>query len=933
MQKLHHDLEERHPWYMAYHKIPYISLLNFAFFIGFAYLSASIVGQQVNPTNQLAAVGSLLQDSAQSAQTDPEKYVPGQILVEFRTGVTRAAHDKTLKEAGASVKSSLSQIHVEVLSVPVGAEKRVRDALAHNPRVQFAELDGLVEPSLMPNDPYVNQMWALGKISAFNGWDISKGSGVTIAILDSGIDGGHQDLAANMLPGYNFMLNSSNTLPDGACHHGTPVAGSAAAVGNNATGTIGIAWQSKILPVVIAGPDSTGTGCWASWSNLASGITYAVDHGAKVINISYGGSSSGSSLLSAETYAWNKGAVLVASAGNDALNGNPIRYPASDPHVVSAAATDYNDVAASFSEYNQYVDLAAPGANVYDVDERGSSGYTPGDYATMSGTSFSAPTIAGLAALVWSVNPSLTNQQVIDLMQKNADDLGDAGYDIHYGWGRINLNRTLAAAAGQTPVADTTAPSVVMPSIGTYAKGGVDITPTYSDDTGVAKIELWKDNSLYATDPVGPFSFYWDTTLEVNGNHAIQLKAYDAAGNAGASVVKTVAVDNGIPSATITSPASGASVAGPVTIGGTAADATSGVGSISLYVDGARVCSTFTSSPFTCQWNSVSSIDGSHTIKSEVYDKAGNIASTTVSIKTINNSTLDTVPPSVSVTSPQNGAIVSKTVPISFTLSDNSGTVARAELFKDGQLLSTLSSITSTSSNVFQWDTSKEANGSHALEVRAYDAANNAGTSATVTVTVDNTVPDIAKPTTVISAPMGGSTLTGTIIVAASASDNVAVSKVDLFEDGALVSSDTTAPYAWSWDTTLDVNGTHVLQSKAYDAAGNMGSSAQISVVVSNAIASTNAPPTVNIISPTNGAKIKTNGNTSISVTASDTDGIASIVITIDGAKVKTCTNATSCSYAWSNKTMTSGSHTILATAVDKSSTANSASTSITVTK
>jgi thermitase len=931
MQKLHHDLGEAHPWYSFYHKIPYVSFFNFALFVGFAYFSASILEQRVNPPTQLAAVGALLPGESQSQASDPEKYVPGQIIVKFKAGVAKNAHDKTLKDAGSSVKSTIPQIRVEILSVPIGAEKKVRDALAHNPQVQFVELDGMTEPSFTPNDTLTSSMWALNKVSAFDGWGISKGAGITIAILDSGIDGGHQDLAANMVPGYNFMLSSTNTAPDGACHHGTPVAGAAAAVGNNATGTIGIAWQSKILPVVIAGPDSTGTGCWASWSNLASGITYAVDHGARVINISYGGASSGSSLLSAETYAWNKGAIIVASAGNDAQSGNPIRYPASDPHVVSAAATDSNDAPASFSEYNQYVDLAAPGANVIDVDERGSMGYTTSDFAYMSGTSFSAPTIAGLAALVWSVNPSLTNQQVIDLMQKNADDLGDPGYDVHYGWGRINLNRTLSATAGVAPTLDTIAPSVTMPTIGSggYVKGGVNFSPSNSDNVSVVKVEFWKDGALFATDTTGPFTFYWDSTLEASGIRTLQLKAYDAAGNVGVSSVVTVTIDNEKPSVSISSPTLGTSVAGPVTIVSKASDVTSGITTMNIYIDGIRVCSVYSSS-VSCPWNSLSVFDGTHVIKSEASDKAGNVASTTATIKTINNAP-DTAAPAASITNPLSGALVSKIIPVSFSASDNSGSVVKAEVLEDGQVLNTLTTVASTTSNSVQWDTTKETNGSHSLAVRVFDAAGNVGTSPNTIVTISNTTLDIAQPVTSISSPASGSTLSSAVIVSASAADNVGVTQVDLFEDGLLVSSDTSAPYAWSWDTTLDQNGNHTLQTKAYDAAGNVGSSAQLTVAVSNTVA--NLPPTVTIASPANGARIKTNGNTTVSASASDADGIASIVITIDGAVVKRCANVLSCSYAWSNKSAATGSHTISVTAVDKSSSANSSSASITVTK
>jgi hypothetical protein len=680
-------------------------------------------------------------------------------------------------------------------------------------------------------------MWALNKISALSGWDISKGSGVIIAILDSGIDGGHQDLAANMLPGYNFVLNSSNTQPDGICHHGTPVAGTAASVGNNATGTIGIAWQSRILPVVIAGNTSSNP-CWALWSTVASGITYAVDHGAKVVNISYGGTASSAALQSAENYAWSKGAIIVASAGNNGAGNNEVMYPASDPHVVSAAATDVYDAPASYSEYNQYIDLAAPGV-AYTTDERGSAGYFNGwDYGNMSGTSFAAPTIAGLAALVWTVNPNLTNQQVIDLMQQNADDLGVVGYDIHYGWGRINLAKTLMAAKGIAVYTDTTAPQIQM-SVPGSVSGQVVLSATASDNVGVTHVELYKDSVLYATAQTAPYTFYWDTTTETNGAHTVSVKAYDAAGNS---------------------------------------------------------------------------------------------ASTPVYTTNVSNTPADTTSPVVSITAPSSGATVSGTlVKVSINATDNVA-VSKTELYIDNVLISTAAT--------YSWDTTKIINGSHTLTAKAYDAAGNVGTSGSVTVTVSNTTADTQSPTTTLSAPSNGATVSGSVSVSATASDNVGVSKVEWYKDGALRGTDTTAPYLWTWDTTLDADGAHVLQTKAYDAAGNIGASAQISVTVSNAVAMppppTSAdltPPNISIASPQNGATLKSNGTQSVAASASDASGISKITLAIDGTLVKTCLAATSCSYSWNMKSTTTGTHSITATATDNAVDHNTASVTASVTK
>ena len=189
----------------------------------------------------------------------------------------------------------------------------------------------------------------------------------------------------------------------------------------------------------------------------------------------------------------------------------------------------------------------------------------------------------------------------------------------------------------------------------------------------------------------------------------------------------------------------------------------------------------------------------------------------------------DTTAPTTSITAPSAGSTVSGTYSVTASASDNVG-VTKVEFYLDGALKST----DTTSPYAWSWDTTTATNASHSLQSKAYDAAGNVGSSATVSVTVNNAVADTTPPTTSITAPSAGSTVSGTISVTASASDNVGVSKVEFYLDGALKSTDTTSPYAWSWDTTTATNASHSLQSKAYDAANNVGTSTAVSVTVSN---------------------------------------------------------------------------------------------------
>jgi hypothetical protein len=194
----------------------------------------------------------------------------------------------------------------------------------------------------------------------------------------------------------------------------------------------------------------------------------------------------------------------------------------------------------------------------------------------------------------------------------------------------------------------------------------------------------------------------------------------------------------------------------------------------------------------------------------------------------------DTTPPTVSITAPLNGATVSGTVSVTATASDNVG-VTKVEFYLDGALQST----DTTSPYAWSWNTATATNASHSLTAKAYDAANNIGTSTAVSVTVNNTGGDTTPPTVSITAPANGATVSGTVSVTATASDNVGVTKVEFYLDGALQSTDTTSPYAWSWDTTTASNASHALTAKAYDAALNVGTSSAVSVTVNNVIPGT----------------------------------------------------------------------------------------------
>ena len=461
----------------------------------------------------------------------PPNHHDSQLLVQPKSGVAAEVLGKIFGEQEALEEDELPEISVKILRVPADKLEKVEQALSHNPHFKFVEKNYLAGGAAVPNDSKYGTEWHLTKILAPSGWDLTRGtSHVTIAICDTGVDSLHPDLVGKFINGYNVYSN--NPLFNDVTGHGTAVAGTAAAMTNNITGVAGLGWANTLMPIRMS--DSSG---YALYSNMAKAIDYAADHGAKVINLSFGGSSASSTLQSAVDYAWNKGCVIVASAMNN--NTSAPYYPAACNHVMAVAATSSSDTKASFSNYGSWIDVSAPGTSILTTT-RG------GGYGAWSGTSFSSPLVAGLAALIFSLNPNLTNSQVVGLIQKNATDLGAAGFDQYFGWGRINVYKSLLAAKGSSTTVDVTRPStsITSPIYGATVRGSVTVTASATDNVGVTKVELYIDGKYFATDTTASYSFLWNTTKYSNANHTLMTKAYDAAGNVGSSSSKTVTVRN-----------------------------------------------------------------------------------------------------------------------------------------------------------------------------------------------------------------------------------------------------------------------------------------------------------------------------------------------------------------------------------------------------
>ncbi len=371
-----------------------------------------------------------------AAQALPLDYVPNEVVVMLSNPASRAQRDD-LKPFGRVTENSdeLADLGVVILKVPEGTVMDVIAELQEQPGVVYAEPNYYAYAlDVYPNDPGWSEQYGPRAIRAPQGWVMATGSpAVTIAILDTGVYAGHPDLGAKLVAGYDFVNGDADPADDHG--HGTRAAGIAAALSNNGEGIAGISWGARIMPVKVLGASASGT-----YANVAAGIRFAVDNGARVINLSLGGPSGSQTLLNAVTYGVAQGAVLVASAGN---SGGALFYPAAYPDVIAVGATDQNNQRSASSSRGPQLDLAAPGVGIYTTQ-------LGGGYTYESGTSAAAPFVSGAAAILIGIPGNGFSAVVEEQLKLGARDLGAPGFDEDYGWGLLQLDGALRAA-GLTP--------------------------------------------------------------------------------------------------------------------------------------------------------------------------------------------------------------------------------------------------------------------------------------------------------------------------------------------------------------------------------------------------------------------------------------------------------------------------------------------------
>lgn len=607
---------------------------------------------QTNPTSESTTTqkdgGLYVERDGEAAEAE---FVPGEVLVMFKEGadadeavskgrgragsinmarspgLTRVFERFGVSRAGklfARAKSAKLSRVVKMVSGPhAGAEetRALIGELRRQPEVEFAEPNVIVRiQQAAPNDPYyasagawgqnIGDLWGLHKIGAAAAWGSSQGEGVVVAVVDTGLDYNHEDIASNVWQnagevgtdaagrdkrsngadddangyvddwrGWDFITSDGTPADNDPADnhgHGTHVSGTIAAVANNGLGVVGVAPRARVMP--LKGLDVNGNG---TIEDLSRAIVYAADNGAQVINNSWGGGpfETPQTLVQAVTHAHDvRGAVVVAAAGNSNWEvGTQAKgyYPANIRDVIAVSASTHDDLKASFSNFGAKIDVAAPGGGDTDptgviiqparsvlsllsstanASMTGSGQLVVGaKYLRQMGTSMASPHVAGVAALVRSLHPEFSPEQVRQALRSSSDEAGAAGFDAQFGYGRVNAARAMTQSSPL--VAQLTGPTVTMTGL-----TQVDVTGTAAG-SGLASWRLeygagtapagWATVAASSNEITEGVLAPWDLTNVPDGTHTLRLVAQNASGQ-GYEDRLTVVVDNVI----ITEPSS-----------------------------------------------------------------------------------------------------------------------------------------------------------------------------------------------------------------------------------------------------------------------------------------------------------------------------------------------------------------------------------------
>jgi subtilisin family serine protease len=490
----------------------------------------------------VSAVSALSSSSSSTPSSSSAAGRPLQLLVLRGPATDSADVDAALSDAGVAVSHSETLAHLSTTRVTVGSDDggRAIAALRREAGVRSVEIDPPVHAAaVVPDDPWWKFESGLSAAGVDQAWATTTGSpGVTIAVLDTGVTP-TADLTGRVLGGYDFVNSDSDPSDDDTTnHHGTMVATLAAGRGDDGIGMAGVCWSCLVLPVKVL--DSSGGG---SLSTVAQGIVYAVDHGAKVVNMSLSGPDDADVIDQAVAYATAHGVMVLAAAGNDGTTAPA--YPAASPGVIAVGGTDSTDVIDANSNRGPWVDVTAPFCNV------GGSGST---LFSFCGTSSSTPVVSGVAALMRSVAPARTAADIRSLLEATALPFSTWGIASH---GQVRAGAAVAAAAVPPPPPPDTTPPTGHLDPPTSPLGGDRVLTgvTASDDRGVAWVQLYVDGVAVGPRVGGGHSLIpWSTRWHPDGAMTIAALITDTSGNQAWTAPIGAIVDNTRPGVLVVAP-------------------------------------------------------------------------------------------------------------------------------------------------------------------------------------------------------------------------------------------------------------------------------------------------------------------------------------------------------------------------------------------
>ncbi|MGQ3683599.1 MAG: S8 family serine peptidase [Candidatus Loosdrechtia sp.] len=500
---------------------------------------------------------------------EKQKWATDEIIVKFKADVSQGEINLANRSQRCSVLSKSNRGKFMCLRIPKNkTAKEMVDIYKRSPKVAYAEPNFIASALWAPNDPIYSYQWHLYNseykgINMESAWDIHKGDSnpkVIVAVLDTGVAYENYgifkqapDLAqTSFVAGYDFVNNTTHPNDDEG--HGTHVAGTIAQSTHNSLGVAGVAFNASIMPVKVLNKDGLGT-----YANIAEGIYFATDNGAQVINMSFGSTSESKTLENALAYAYGKGITIVCAAGNQGRTGNdeddPPVYPAAyNAYCIAVGATRYDEKRSYYSNRGSYIDITAPGGDLY-VDQN-KDGYGDGvlqqtfgnnmasfAYYFYQGTSMACSHVAGVAALL--ISHGITGPDTIRLaLETTAKDKGPSGWDREYGWGIVDAAAALDYSI--TPIHDLAISSISVPAQvfqGDIVPIIVNVTNQgdFAESSTVTLVDITDDKMIdeqsviLSSGETEEMVFNWDATDASLGGHTLKAEVCTVSGETNTS--------------------------------------------------------------------------------------------------------------------------------------------------------------------------------------------------------------------------------------------------------------------------------------------------------------------------------------------------------------------------------------------------------------